>query len=58
MLLLKMLQFRSIRKILQATANTLLLVGVAAQGASIGGIVESTGTGSLVREPLMLLSLM
>ena len=50
MLLLKMLQFRSIRKILQATANTLLLVGVAAQGASIGGIVESTGVGSLERE--------
>ena len=45
-----MLQFRSIRKILQATANTLLLVGVAAQGASIGGIVESTGVGSLERE--------
>ena len=45
-----MLQFRLIRKILQATANTLLLVGVAAQGASIGGIVESTGVGSLERE--------
>ena len=45
-----MLQFRSIRKILRATANTLLLVGVAAQGASIGGIVESTGVGSLERE--------
>lgn len=50
MLLLKMLQSRLIRKILQATANTLLLVGVAAQGASIGGIVESTGVGSLERE--------
>ena len=45
-----MLQSRSIRKILRATANTLLLVGVAAQGASIGGIVESTGVGSLERE--------
>ena len=45
-----MLQSRLIRKILQATANTLLLVGVAAQGASIGGIVESTGVGSLERE--------
>ena len=50
MLLLKMLQSRLIRKILQATANTLLLVGVAAYGASIGGIVESTGVGSLERE--------
>lgn len=50
MLLLKMLQSRLIRKILQATANTLLLVGVAAHGASIGGIVESTGVGSLERE--------
>ena len=50
MLLLKMLQSRLIRKILQATANILLLVGVAAQGASIGGIVESTGVGSLERE--------
>lgn len=45
-----MLQSRLIRKILQATANTLLLVGVAAHGASIGGIVESTGVGSLERE--------
>ena len=50
MLLLKMLQSRLIRKILQATVNALLLVGVAAQGASIGGIVESTGVGSLERE--------
>ena len=50
MLLLTMLQSRSIRKILRATANTLLLVGVAVQGASIGGIVESTGVGSLERE--------
>jgi len=50
MLLLKMLQSKSIRKILRTTANTLLLVGVAAQGASIGGIVESTGVGSLERE--------
>ena len=50
MLLLKMLLSRLTRKITQATANTLLLVGVAAQGASIGGIVESTGVGSLERE--------
>jgi len=45
-----MLLSRLTRKITQATANTLLLVGVAAQGASIGGIVESTGVGSLERE--------
>ena len=50
MLLLIMLLSRLTRKITQATANTLLLVGVAAQGASIGGIVESTGVGSLERE--------
>ena len=50
MLLLKMLLSRLTRKILRTTANTLLLVGVAAQGASIGGIVESTGVGSLERE--------
>lgn len=50
MLLLKMLLSRLTRKIAQATVNALLLVGVAAQGASIGGIVESTGVGSLERE--------
>ena len=50
MLLLKMLLSRLTRKITQATVNALLLVGVAAQGASIGGIVESTGVGSLERE--------
>ena len=44
-----MLQFRSIRKILLATASSLLLVG-GAFASSIGGIVESTGVGSLVRE--------
>jgi len=44
-----MLQFRSIRKILLATASSLLLVG-GAYASSIGGIVESTGVGSLVRE--------
>ena len=45
-----MLLSRLTRKITQATVNALLLVGVAAQGASIGGIVESTGVGSLERE--------
>jgi hypothetical protein len=50
MLLLIMLLSRLTRKITQATVNALLLVGVAAQGASIGGIVESTGVGSLERE--------
>ena len=45
-----MLQSKSIRKILRTTVNALLLVGVAAHGASIGGIVESTGVGSLERE--------
>ena len=50
MSLLIMLQSRLTRKITQATVNALLLVGVAAQGASIGGIVESTGVGSLERE--------
>ena len=50
MLLLKMLLSRLTRKITQATVNALLLVGVAAQGASIGGIVQSTGVGSLERE--------
>jgi len=45
-----MLLSRLTRKIAQATVNALLLVGVAAQGASIGGIVESTGVGSLERE--------
>jgi hypothetical protein len=44
-----MLQSRSIRKILLATASSLLLVG-GAYASSIGGIVESTGVGSLVRE--------
>ena len=44
------LLFRSIRKIQPAIVNALLLVGVVAHGAPIGGIVESTGTGSLVRE--------
>ena len=50
MSLLIMLQSRLTRKITQATVNALLLVGVAVQGASIGGIVESTGVGSLERE--------
>ena len=45
-----MLLSRLTRKITQATVNALLLVGVAAQGASIGGIVQSTGVGSLERE--------
>ena len=44
-----MLQSRSIRKILLATASSLLLVG-GAFASSIGDIVESTGVGSLVRE--------
>ena len=50
MLHLMTLLFRSIRKIQPAIVNALLLVGVVAHGAPIGGIVESTGTGSLVRE--------
>jgi len=44
-----MLLFRLIRKTLLATASGILLVG-GAYASSIGGVIESTGVGSLVRE--------
>jgi len=44
-----MLLSRSTRKILLATANSFLLVGVVS-ASSIGDVVESTGVGTLLRE--------
>jgi hypothetical protein len=44
-----MLLFKSIRKIQLTIVNSILLVGVAS-AAPIGGVVESTGVGSLERE--------